>query len=294
MYKYLTAVCSLLVQSAPLLIAAYGALLSEYTGLLNVGIEGLMLTGAFIGVCVLSCVGETLGFIGIAFALVCAAAVGAVVAGSMGCLTLRRHADFYILGLAVNLLASGSISLVTTRFFDNQAIILLPKFFTLHPGGVWTVHLILLAFIGFSCVYVLQYTKIGLRLRLLSANSTILYAAGVSTESAKLSALVVSGSLAAAAGCLLPLKLGAFVQNQSAGKGWLALVLVYAGGKSAVGVAAATFLFVYLENRIAAAQMGLEHPAVLIGLPFFLGLFIIIIEKIGMKIMWKPLTALGF
>lgn len=284
MFEYLTAANGLLVQSTPLLIAAYAALLSEYTGFLNIGIEGLMLTGAFISVCVLSFTGEMFGFGSIAAAVFCAAAAGALIGGSMGYLTLRRNADFYILGLAVNLLASGIISLVAARFFDNQAIIPLPQFFTTYPTGIQAVYLILLVFIGFFCIYILRYTKSGLRLRLLSANTALLYAAGVNTDAAKIGTLIISGSLAAIAGCLLPLKLGAFVSNQSAGKGWIALVLVYAGGKSAVGVSAAALLFVYLENRIAAAQMGLKHPALLIGLPFFLGLFIIIIEKIIIKI----------
>ncbi|MGP1594699.1 MAG: ABC transporter permease subunit [Treponema sp.] len=281
MHKYLTTACRLLVQTAPLLTAAYAALLSEYAGLLHIGIEGLLLTGAFVGMCTLSLLGETIGFASAVIAVFCAAGIGAMISSGMGYLTFRRKADFYVLGLAVNLLASGIISLVSTYFFGNQAIIPVPQFISAHTAGIQSVHLILLAFVSLLCIYTVRYTKMGLRLRLLSRHSPLLYAAGVNTDAAKFSTLIISGSLAAAAGCLLPLKLGAFVPNQSAGKGWIALVLVFAGGKSVFGVAAAALLFVYLENCIAEAQMGLEHPALLIGLPFFLGLLLIIIEKLA-------------
>ena len=95
-----------------------------------------------------------------------------------------------------------------------------------------------------------------------------------------------SGAAAALAGSLLSLQLGAFVPNQSAGKGWIALVLAYAGGRSVIGTASAALLFIYLENSIAAAQIGMDHPALLIGLPFILGLVLIITEKLIIKL-WK-------
>jgi len=72
----------------------------------------------------------------------------------------------------------------------------------------------------------------------------------------------------------------------SSGKGWIALVLAYAGGRSVIGTICAALLFVYLENTIAAAQIGMEHPALLIGLPFVLGLFLIIAEKLIIRL-WK-------
>ena len=109
---------------------------------------------------------------------------------------------------------------------------------------------------------------------------------GVHTARLKIAAMGMSGAAAALAGCLLSLQLGAFVPNQSAGKGWIALVLAYAGGRSVIGTICAALLFVYLENTIAAAQIGMEHPALLIGLPFVLGLFLIIAEKLIIRI-WK-------
>ena len=108
----------------------------------------------------------------------------------------------------------------------------------------------------------------------------------MNTYRLKIAAMGVSGAAAALAGSLLSLQLGAFVPNQSAGKGWIALVLAYAGGRSVIGTASAALLFVYLENSIAAAQIGMDHPAMLIGLPFVLGLFLIIAEKLIMRI-WK-------
>lgn len=279
----ITASITLIAQAAPLLIAACAALVSEYAGLLNVGIEGLMLLSAFTGIGGILLV-ESLG--GLIPGLTVSFALGAGLSMFITYLAIYRKANIYILGLAVNLTAAGFVSILSTRFFGNRSIVALPPELLLQPQLVKTASAALAVLTGLGLALFCRYTKTGLRIKILGKDSAFLDSIGVHTARLKIAAMGMSGAAAALAGCLLSLQLGAFVPNQSAGKGWIALVLAYAGGRSVIGTICAALLFVYLENTIAAAQIGMEHPALLIGLPFVLGLFLIIAEKLIIRI-WK-------
>lgn len=279
----ITASITLIAQAAPLLIAACAALVSEYAGLLNVGIEGLMLLSAFTGIGGILLV-ESLG--GLIPGLTVSFALGAGLSMFITYLAIYRKANIYILGLAVNLTAAGFVSILSTRFFGNRSIVALPPELLLQPQLVKMASAALAVLTGLGLALFCRYTKTGLRIKILGKDSAFLDSIGVHTARLKIAAMGMSGAAAALAGCLLSLQLGAFVPNQSAGKGWIALVLAYAGGRSVIGTICAALLFVYLENTIAAAQIGMEHPALLIGLPFVLGLFLIIAEKLIIRI-WK-------
>ena len=274
---------TLIAQVAPLLIAACAALVSEYAGLLNVGIEGLMLLSAFTGIGGILLT-ESLG--GLIPGLAVSLALGAGLSMFITYLAIYRKANIYIVGLAVNLTAAGFVSILSTRFFGNRSIVALPPELLLQPQLVKTVSAALAVLTGLGLALFCRYTKTGLRIKILGKDSAFLDSIGVHTARLKIAAMGMSGAAAALAGCLLSLQLGAFVPNQSAGKGWIALVLAYAGGRSVIGTICAALLFAYLENTIAAAQIGMEHPALLIGLPFVLGLFLIIAEKLIIRI-WK-------
>lgn len=276
---------TLIAQAAPLLIAACAALVSEYAGLLNVGIEGLMLLSAFTGIGSILLTESTSGFMqGLTASLI----LGSGLSMCIAYLSLYRKANIYIVGLALNLAAAGVVSILSTRLFGNRSIVALPPHLLLQPQRIKAVSaalgIVLCSFFALFC----RYTTIGVRIRILGKDTAFLDAIGVRTAKLKILAMGISGAAAALAGCLLSFQLGAFVPNQSAGKGWIALVLAYAGGRSMIGTACAVLLFVYLENLIGAAQIGMEHPALLIGLPFVLGLFLIIAERIMLRI-WKRL-----
>jgi len=274
---------TLIAQAAPLLIAACAALVSEYAGLLNVGIEGLMLLSAFTGI---GGILLTEGLGGLIPGLAVSLALGAGLSMFITYLAIYRKANIYILGLAVNLTSAGFVSILSTRFFGNRSIVALPPELLLQPQLVKMASAALAVLTGLGLALFCRYTKTGLRIKILGKDSAFLDSIGVHTARLKIAAMGMSGAAAALAGCLLSLQLGAFVPNQSAGKGWIALVLAYAGGRSVIGTICAALLFVYLENTIAAAQIGMEHPALLIGLPFGLGLFLIIAEKLIIRL-WK-------
>ena len=279
----IAACISLLAQTAPLLIAACAALVSEYVGLLNVGIEGLMLLGAFTGISGIL-LHESLT--GLFPAFTAALILGAGLSMLIAYLSLSRKANIYILGLAINLSAAGFVSILSTRFFGNRSIVTLPPELLLQPQLIKTASATLAVLTGLGLALFCRHTKTGLRIKILGKDTPFLESVGVHTVRLKIAAMGISGAAAALAGCLLSLQLGAFVSNQSAGKGWIALVLAYAGGRSVIGAVCTALLFTYVENVIAAAQIGMEHPALLIGLPFLLGLFLIITERLIIRL-WR-------
>lgn len=264
-----------LAQASPILLAALGGLISEYAGLLNIGLEGIMLCGAFAAIWGASlCSSGPLGFL---FGIVVALVFGLVVGKMMSLVSLRGKANIFIVGLAVNLLAAGLVSIASKALFATRGVIPWPL--SINPMTMrWS-------FVTFSLLAVwalwfyLRSTRNGLRLRVLGSSQDMLEARGVDTHRLKDRALIASCGLAALAGATLSLQLGAFVPNQSAGKGWIALVLVFVGGRHPLGVFIACLLFVLTENTATAAQAGSDNPALLVGLPFLLVLLALMLVQ---------------
>ncbi len=274
-------ICS---QSAPLLIAAFAALFSEYAGMLNIGIEGFMLIGAFSAIATAVLSGS---FFGTAAGIIITCMICGLFISFGAYLALKYRANIYVIGLAANLLAAGLVSALSTHFFGNQSIISMPTELSIDPFILKISIAIITIILSAILLWGRLYTKAGIRLTILGTNTEFLDSVGVNTKKLKMIAMGISGALAVFAGSLLSLQLGAFVPNQSGGRGWIALILIYAGSKSIIGTICATTVFVIIENSIAAAQIGVKHPAVLIGLPFILGLLLIIAEKIIKRVIRK-------
>lgn len=268
-------VLSFFGQASPLILAAIGGLISEYAGLLNIGLEGIMLLGAFSGIVGASiCPDPALGFV---IGLIIAAIVGYCIGHLMGLVNIRGKANIFIVGLSINLLAAGLVAIAGKAIFSSQGVIIWAH--ALNPATVRLLLVILSLLVVWILWFFLRSTRFGLRLRVLGNNEDMLLARGVATQQMKGRALVLSAVMAAVAGAALSLQLGAFVPNQSAGKGWIALVLVFVGGRNPLGIAAACLLFVLTENAASAAQAGSNNPALLVGLPFLLVLLALMLVQ---------------
>jgi simple sugar transport system permease protein len=258
----------LLSLAGPLMLAALGGLVSEYAGLLNIGLEGFMLLGAFAAVA--GAQGAPSWGFGLAAGLSAAAAAGLALGGLMAWSVVRRRANVFIIGLAVNMIASSLVSFAGSWLFHTRSVV------RLAPALVAPAFPMSLAagLAGLAALGLFWWhrgnTVSGLRLRVLGSETAMLAARGIGTDRLKAGALLVSAVLAALAGALLSLRLGAFVPNQSSGLGWIALVLVFIGGRHPGGIIAACLGFVVLEQISLSAQAGQEHPALLVGLPYLL------------------------
>lgn len=270
----------------PLLFAALGGLLSELSGMLNIALEGLMGVGAF-GAAVAAIYSGSL-----AAGVLAGAAAGALVAWGFGASTLKLRADGFVAGLAVNLLASGLTVALSARLFGSKGVIpigagalavLQPP---AAPGGpsflgrVFLGHDIL-AYAGWACVplawFLVRRTPFGLRLRAAGSNPRALLTLGKKPERYRLAAIVLSGLACGLAGASLSLGLGSYVPNASSGRGWIALVAVYLGGKRPGGVLAACFVFALASSLANFSQGFLEVPAdFILALPYAITLLALI------------------
>ncbi len=270
--------------ATPLLLAALGGLICERAGIFNIALEGLMLTGAFAAVAG-SYYAGVLG--GVGAAVVAGAALAALYAGFV----VGLRSDEIVVGIALNLLASGLTVFLLRALFGVKGafqdprieglgsvrlplIEAIPIVGPLLSGHSWLVYaaLMLVAIVW----VVLFHHPLGLRLRGVGEQPDAAATLGVNTRRVQAAALIVSGMLCGLAGAQLSLgSVTLFVEGMSAGRGWIAVVAVLLGRAHPVGVAVACLVFGFtdslgfrLQGRDIPSQLTemLPYVVTLIGL----------------------------
>jgi simple sugar transport system permease protein len=269
--------------TAPILLAGLGGLLSERAGVLNIGLEGLILWSAFFAYAVAASV-AVLGApaLGIALAVPAGALAGALLAALFAYVVLKLEANVFVAGLAINLLASGLVPFFSIAFYGGKGVVReeligeVPRLFDL-PGLPFFGELLFghsvfvyLSWVAAAAVLVGLYRSyVGLHLRTAGSRPELLKLRGRSPSRYQALALVLSGAFAGLAGANLSLRLGAYVPGISGGRGWIALVTVYLGYRNPIGLAIAAFVFGLSESLAVAAQGTLNIPnTLLLGLPY--------------------------
>lgn len=249
--------------AVPLILAGLGGLLTDRAGVLNIGLEGMILVGAFGGIMGANATGSLLvGFIaGAAFGL------GLSALFSIACIELR--ANIFIAGLATNMFAVGTIPYLSRLVFGTKGVVRLDDARGL-PQLFGTDITLLVALLATMIVWTLIYhTPFGLRLRAAGDNPKALEARGVAPGKYQRAAMLLSGLLAGAAGAEIAIRLGVYLPNVSSGRGWIALVAVFLGYRHPFGVVIAAIVFALFEVLAGSAQGFLEIPGtVLLGLPY--------------------------
>jgi simple sugar transport system permease protein len=252
----------------PLLFAATGGLFTELAGMLNIALEGLLLTGAF---CAAAAAWYTGSF---------AAGIAAGVAGSLilsavlAAAALKLRSNVFIAGLAVNLFASGFTVILSRRFFGTRGVVVLkdlPELPKINPY-VYSGWIFL-----FAAWLVLYRTPFGYRLRASAFHAQALGSLGLRPGVYRFAAFLVSGFACGIGGSFLSLNLGAFVPNISSGRGWIALVVIFLGGRKPPGLLAGAFVFGLAEAFSNYAQGALAAPAdFILAIPYIFTLAVMI------------------
>lgn len=259
----------------PILLAALGGLICERVGVFNIALEGLMLTGAFAAV-----VGSY--FAGNAVVGVLAAIMaGIALAGIFAFFAINLRGDMIVLGIALNLLTSGlTIFLLRTIFgvkgaFQDPAVqglgkielpILadVPVLGPLLSGHSWVIYLTWLL-VAAMYIFLFQH-PLGLRMRGVGEHPEAAATLGVNVAALRYLAVLLSGALCGLAGAQLSLgNVTLFVENMSAGRGWIAVVAVMFGQAHPLGVFAASLLF-GLADSIGFRLQGLQMPSQFTGM----------------------------
>ncbi|HUW70642.1 MAG TPA: ABC transporter permease [bacterium] len=287
MYTVSNAAFDALVFLAPMLPAAVGGLATELAGTLNIALEGLILTGAFVYVAAASVAGPIAG----AFI---ALAVTAAVSYGMDGISRKAKADSFVVGLGINMLAPALASILSQVFFGTKGVVVVPGLqssrvleslsSTSFVGPVFGHRLsdYLAILVAMVIGVALAYTPFGLRARAAGQNPEALRMAGLDAGRLRGIAFLVSGVACGASGAALAASLGAYVPNMSAGRGWIALVAIYLGGKDLVGTVVASAFFALLLSVASGAQsLSVAPPELLMALPYFVTAIVVIAGSYG-------------
>ena len=246
--------------ATPVVLAALGILMTDHVGIMNIGMDGMMLCGAFFAVLGSVFLGGWLG--GLALALLIGLALGAF----FGLFVVKFKSDEYIIGVALNIFAGGlTVFLLRTIFGvagafsgnDAMPIYALPK---IHIPLIADIPVLgdllsgntLLVYVSWLLValsYVLIYkTPLGFWMRAAGEHPESLRAAGKSPEGMKYLASILCGLFSGLAGAHLSLGyLTMFTENMSASRGFIAVACVIFGHSNPPKVFLAALLFGFID-----------------------------------------------
>jgi general nucleoside transport system permease protein len=278
---------STLRYATPLVFAAIGGMFSERSGVVNIGLEGMMLMGAFFGVWGAdrtdSWVLGTLIAVGAGTAL--------ALIHALFCINLR--ADQIVVGTAINFMALGLTGYLYVESYGEGAPTNVPEIPDITIDWLKDVYfigpifgqlnlMIWLSFVLLIVSYIVMFrTPIGLRIRAVGEHPRAADTVGISVYATRYAAVAVSGALAALGGAYLSLGfIHTFDQNMTGGRGFIALAALIFGNWRPLGVFAAALLFGFssalgdrLPEYFSPASAG---PQLFNTLPYVLTLIAVV------------------
>ena len=274
--EILPAILSATIRGAPpLLLAALGEVISQRAGVLNIGIEGMMLIGAFFGMLGSFYTAE-LGMLAPWCGLLTAGTSGLIAAALFALCAIRLRGDQVIIGTAMTLLALGLTEVIYHQLFvvpgiaksvpefQQMKIPLLSKIRFLGPGLFSHNILVFMTFLLMPCVYFFLYhTQAGLRIRACGEHPKAIATVGTNVLRLRTLCLLFAGATAGMAGGYLSIAdVPFFTPGMTAGRGFIALAIVIFGKWHPVKACGAALLFGLgsaLDARFQALGWDIPH-----------------------------------
>ena len=275
-------ILSVIAASTPLLLAAAGELVVERSGVLNLGVEGMMIMGAACGFAGAYLTGST--FIGALFGI----AAGAALSFVFALLTLGLAVNQVAAGLALTILGVGLSGLIGAGFVGEK-ITPAPSLHIPFLTDIPIVGRILFGqdmFVYFSVALVaaiwwfLYRTRSGLILRAVGDSHTSAHALGYPVLKIRLLAVLFGGACAGLGGAFLPLAYTPFfIPGMTAGRGWIALALVVFSSWRPARLVAGAYLFGAVTIlQLHAQAFGLSIPSQLMSaLPYLATVIVLVL-----------------
>lgn len=265
----------------PLMLAATGELISERAGVLNMSVEGMMLTSAFASAVGSWSTGSPL------FGLACGMATVLPLALAQGYLSIRLRANQIVTGIGINILALGATTLAYRQIFGARSREQIPGFEKINIPGLSDIPIIGpalfqqvgLVYAGLALAllvwWMLKHTAFGLSVRAVGEDPVAAAKAGINVERVRYYGVLCAGFFAALAGSFLSIgDIHTFTEGMTNGAGYLATAAVIFGGWRMGRTALACLLFgaaTALQFQLPA--LGINLPtALLIMLPYLLAL----------------------
>ncbi len=273
--------------STTLVLATLGAHISLKAGIINIGLEGILITGALVGVLfsafIVPIVGSHAVALILTFLVVVLAGAGAGL--FIGIFHLKLDADIALTGIVFNLIDSGltifMLFIVTgdkgvssslqSLVFPNIDIPLIKSIPFI--GDILSGHNLLTYFAFFMVLviwFILNKTTFGLRIRAVGESPETVQSVGINVHNMKLMAISISGALAAVGGMYLSMGYTSFfVSNMSSGRGFIALSANAMGG-STVGGMLVSMLFGFAETLAIFLELNTTIPGEIVSMSPFI------------------------
>jgi general nucleoside transport system permease protein len=271
---------AMLRYATPLAFAALGGLFSERSGVVNIGLEGMMLMGAFFAVWGSDLTGSW------ALAILIAAGAGAAMGLLHAIFSVTLRTDQIVGGTAINFLALGITSYLFFKLYGQQGT---PSDISTIPnvhlsflgegfigdvfGGLNIMIWVAIALVVLTWVFMFK-TTLGLRIRAVGEHPRAADTVGINVYAVRYAAVTFSGVLAAIGGAYLSIGFGnSFTENMTAGRGFIALAALIFGNWRPFGAAAACLLFGFSSALGVNLQAySLSISTLFTALPYFLTL----------------------
>lgn len=279
----------------PLLITALGALYSERSGVTNIGLDGLMIVGSFIGAFTIVTLQDKLdGNLPIWIGLLVATIAGIIFSLLHAFASINLNANQIISGTAINMIAgaltvflarniTGSGNIRIMQGFIPEDIPVLSKipvigelFFTKTYASTWLVLVILIV-----ATFMLYKTPFGMRLRACGEHPQAADAAGINVYKMRYIGVMVSGAFSALGGAIIIATYAGEFNGDVGGLGFLALAALIFGQWNTFGILGATFFFGFASTIANVSQVIPElasfPPVILKTFPYVMTLIALII-----------------
>lgn len=266
-----------LMYSTPLVFGAMGGMLSEKSGVVNIGIEGMMTVGAFTG----ASIGYYSGNPWIGF--LAAGLAGGIVGLLHAVASITFQANQTVSGIAINLIGAGLATFLCRLFFDGSTMTLpvehkLPKIVS---SGEFSLDItVFLAFLLAVILFILLYrTKWGLRIRAVGEHPAAADTMGVNVYLIRYVCVIIGGILAGFGGASVTLAIIAqYTPTAISGQGFIALAAVIFGKWTPHGVYGACLLFGFAQAiAILAGGTDLIPSEIISMIPYVMTLIILMV-----------------
>lgn len=277
---------SVISSSIPIILAALGGMFTYLVGKLNIALEGMMLTAAFMAIYVADKT-RSFSIAILACVLVCCVYAMLII------LAVKLRANIFLAGLAINLFANGLTSFLMIHLFGSKGTIVsqnvpilsrielplindLPfvdKVLSGYNALEYSTFILI-----FICYILVGKTTLGYRMRAVGKNATVARNLGIDVDKIITVSILLSGVFLGLSGAVLSLTMRSFVAGMSNNRGWIALVAVIIGGEKVFAVVFACLIFGFFNFLSNFLQLSSKIPAeLLMSVPYVLTTMVILL-----------------
>lgn len=255
--------------SCPLLLAATGALFSEYCGVLALFLDGLISFSGYLTYTFTVLTGSPV------LGILLSTLISTILTLGFAVIVEKFKANYFIAAIGMNLFFASIISLLSSLTFGTRGV-LSSQAFRFSPGQVTAYSIIITIILILAAAYMLIFTQKGIYFRICGNDQDVLTVKGIFPSTYRIASWTIAAFFASQAGSLLAMRISSYVPNLASGKGWMALAAVYLGKKKIWLVVTCAIIFCatdYFSANIQNYVQGVPS-SVLLALPYLIALLI--------------------